>query len=116
MAWSRVPLSGGVYRYSGVFPEPSDIELQPYVVRSPRHRTARCGTVSGCAAHRRDGQIPCEACRKAERLYNRENRAKRARRSGRAGNAALTIEGARPPASTPQREADTSGVQMDGAA
>lgn len=77
MGWKRVPLSGGVYVFEGAFSEPSDEDLKPYGIGTGKHaRQAVCGTMAGCAAHRRAGEIPCDPCRKAERAYGAERRAK----------------------------------------
>jgi WhiB family redox-sensing transcriptional regulator len=56
--------------------------LRPAEVRATRERVGpsrgRCGTYSGAQAHRKRGERPCEACRRARTEYTREMRKRKA--------------------------------------
>ena len=77
--WVKGP--GGVLRYDGQFPEPTDAELVPYGFKAgARGRNDACGTTRGRARHVRDGEPVCGACRAAFAAYYREYRERRAQR------------------------------------
>ena len=44
-----------------------------------RANEAKCGTISGCDKHRRNGEKPCDLCRQAYNVYNNERRRSRSR-------------------------------------